>query len=57
MDIPRKNKTPGLEQVAFSRASELQRLAILDEEEVTYDLLCSIGTGGSYAKKGNMKQC
>lgn len=29
----------------------MQRLAILDEEEVTYDLLCSIGTGGSYAKK------
>ena len=29
----------------------MQSLEILDEEKVTYDLLCSIGKGGAYAKK------
>ena len=31
----------------------MSRLAILDEEEVTYDLLCNIGKGGAYVNKRN----
>jgi hypothetical protein len=30
------NKTPGLEQVAFSRATSLDCLAVLDESNITY---------------------
>jgi hypothetical protein len=44
--------TPGLEQVAFSRATSLDCLAVLDDSEITYDMIMRIGKGKSY-KNGN----
>jgi hypothetical protein len=42
-----RNKTPGLEQVAFSRATSLNCLAVLDESENTHDMSMGIGKGKS----------
>jgi hypothetical protein len=47
-----RNKTPGLEQVAFSRATSLDCLAVLDESQITYDMIMRIGKGKSYKKNG-----
>jgi hypothetical protein len=46
-----RNKTPGLEHVAFSRATSLDCLAVLDESEITYDMIVMIGKGKSYKKR------
>jgi hypothetical protein len=43
-----RNKTPGLENVAFSRATALECLAVLDENEITYERIMKIGKGKAY---------
>jgi hypothetical protein len=40
-----RNKKPGFEQVAFSRATSLDCLAAIDESEITYDMIMRIGKG------------
>jgi hypothetical protein len=46
-----RNKTPVLKQVAFSRATSIDCLAVLDESEITYDMIMKIGKGKSYKKR------
>jgi hypothetical protein len=46
-----RNKTTGLEQVAFSRSTSLDYLAVLDESEITYGMIMRIGKGKSYKKR------
>jgi hypothetical protein len=46
-----RNKTPCLECVAFSRATALECLAVLDENEITYNMIMKIGKGKAYQKR------
>jgi hypothetical protein len=39
------NKTPGLENVTFSRATALEFLAVIDENDITYKMIMNIGKG------------
>jgi hypothetical protein len=43
-------RKPGLERVAFSRATGLEVLDVLDESEITYDIIMKIGTRKPYKK-------
>jgi hypothetical protein len=45
-----RNKTPGLECVAFSRGTALEYLTVLDEKEITYEMIMKIGKGKKYQK-------
>jgi hypothetical protein len=45
-----RNKTPGLENFAFSRATALECLAVLDENEITYEMIMKIVKGKAYHK-------
>jgi hypothetical protein len=45
-----RNRTSRLEQVAFSRATSLDCLAVLDESEITYNMIMRIGKGKPYKK-------
>jgi hypothetical protein len=40
-----RNKTPGLEFIAFSRSPALECLVILDKNEITYDTIMKIVKG------------
>jgi hypothetical protein len=44
------NKTPGLECLAFCRATDLECLSVLDNNEITYDMIMNIGKGNPYQK-------
>jgi hypothetical protein len=46
-----RNKTPGLENVAFSRAMALECLVVLDKNEITYEMMMKIGKGKAYQKR------
>jgi hypothetical protein len=46
-----RKKMPGLEQVAFLRANSLDCLAVLDESDITYDMIMRIGKRKSYKKR------
>jgi hypothetical protein len=50
-----RNKMPELEQVAFSRATSLDCIAVLDESEITYDMIMRIGEGKSYKKRQELE--
>ena len=56
VDLPRNRKCPCLELVAFSRATELCRLAIFDDQEITYRQVLEIGRGPAYEKKQAFEQ-
>jgi hypothetical protein len=45
-----RNKTPGLENVAFSRATALECPAVLDENDITYKMIMKIGKEKAYHK-------
>jgi hypothetical protein len=46
-----RNKTPGLECVAFFRATALECLAVLDENEITYKMIKNSGKKKAYQKR------
>ena len=52
------SRTPGLAQVAFSRAAELERLAIMStvENPLTVEQLKKIGTGPAYVARRQFEQ-
>jgi hypothetical protein len=50
-----RNKTPGLEQLAFSRVTSLDFLAVLDESEITYAMIMRIGKCKSYKKTARIR--
>jgi hypothetical protein len=43
-------RKPGLELVAFPRATGLEDLAIVDESEITFDMIMKSGIGNPYNK-------
>jgi hypothetical protein len=45
VSAPCCNKTPDLECVTFSIATALECLAVLDDNEITYDMIMKIGKG------------
>jgi hypothetical protein len=51
VDLP-----PCLEQFPFSRATALSRLAIWDDQEITYCHILEIGCGPAYVKKQYFEQ-
>jgi hypothetical protein len=46
-----RNKMPGLECVPFSRATALEHLVVIDDNEITYDMILKIGKGEAYQKQ------
>jgi hypothetical protein len=48
IDLTRNIKTPGLEQVMFSRTMELGCMSIYDASEISIKMICDIGKRPAY---------